>query len=365
MTNVQVENATVEVKSVELEENVQPVVIGYKDSDLTRLSLLDVSKEDMSVAQFMERIHTFKFNDPIQRAMVWSIDKKSELIVSILEDVSIGEVKVEAFAKNKKRIRNVLDGKQRLTTLRDFIKNKFALVDDSLVEVEDLEGETVFVDFSGAKFEDLPELFQNKIKSMMLTIKGYENLTQEKKQILFKRWNNGEALTPSQLRKAKLPLNVLSMLATLKEKDVFKAGFTESSLKRDNNHDMLLKAMMVLDSNNDTSISSSEVDKYINTLTEEKVNSFASMVPFMEEVFSKLDTVYHKKGFGVAKTISFVWVVKHALEKEVTAEKVAEWVAKFAVESTDLGYNAKSSTTAKEKNKQRNTIALNHFNAFI
>lgn len=363
MTNVQTVEATVETQTVEVE--TKTVVIGYKESDLTRLALLDVAKEDMSVAQFMERIHTFKFNDPIQRAMVWSIDKKSELIVSVFEDVSIGEIKVEAYSKNKKRIRNVLDGKQRLTTLRDFIKNKFGLVEGSLVEVEDLEGETIFLDFSGAKFEDLPELFQNKIKSMMLSIKGYENLTQEKKQILFKRWNNGEALTPSQLRKAKLPLNVLAMLAALKEKDVFKAGFTESSLKRDNNHDMILKAMMVLESNNDTSISSAEVDKYITSLTEEKVNDFAAMVPFMEEVFSKVDVSYHKKGFGVAKTISFIWVVKHALDKKVSADKVAEWVAKFAVESTDLGYNAKSSTTAKEKNKERNNIALKHFNAFV
>lgn len=360
-TNVMVIDENVETKKpvakiISLEE--------FKE-EVSKFLLLEVSKDEMSVSQFVERLSVFLFNDPIQRNIVWDIEKKSKLIASILEDVSIGEIKVEIIRRSKKRFRNVLDGKQRLTTIRDFLLNKFGLSEGTLVELVDADGNIVNIDLSGAKYEDLPEVFKNKITALILDIKGYEDLTEEKKAELFKRWNNGEALTPTQLRKAKLPLNILVSLASLKSKPVFQAGFSEKSLTKENNQDMLLKAMMVIHSDNNTSLTSKDIDTFINMLNDDILYEFVTLVPYAESVFENIESESVKrKAFGVAKTISFMWVIKHAYTNQISTKSVAKWVEAFVDEAADLGYNAKSSTTSKEKVIERNAIALNHFNQF-
>lgn len=68
----------------------------------TEFVCYDATKDEMSVAQFMDRLSIFKFNDPIQRNTVWSVDMKSLCIKSILEEVSIGEIKTQIIRKSRK-----------------------------------------------------------------------------------------------------------------------------------------------------------------------------------------------------------------------------------------------------------------------
>lgn len=97
---------------------------------------VDAVREDMSVSTFMDRQRDFKFNDPIQRnADAWSIQKKSMLIVSAIERVHIGEIKAQVIRENKKKIRNVIDGKQRCTTLRDYKKINLPSRERSILRV--------------------------------------------------------------------------------------------------------------------------------------------------------------------------------------------------------------------------------------
>lgn len=83
------------------------------------------------------------------------------------------------FVKQEK-FRNVLDGKQRLTTIRDYVRNRYALK-DSFVQCFDSEGEEVKMDVSGMFFKDLPEQYQNRIMALILDIKSYEDLDDSKR----------------------------------------------------------------------------------------------------------------------------------------------------------------------------------------
>jgi hypothetical protein len=342
----------------------QEVRILKATSDMTiEFVCIDASRDEMSVAQFMERLHVFKFNDPIQRNGVWSVDKKSLLIVSILEEVSIGEVKTQVIRQNKKKFRNVLDGKQRLTSIRDFVRNRYAL-QNALVRSYDEEGNLVMVDISDMLFNDLPKQYQNRIMALILDIKSYEDLDDSLKAELFQRWNNGEALKPSQLRKSKMSYELLFSIAELKQLDVFTAGFSDSAINNDTHSDMLLKSLSVLKTDNDTALDSKTINRFLedDAFTTEDIEELKELAGYLNEAYQLLEEKSAKKSFGASKTVTLLYVARKAQAENRSPEEFASWLESFFV--TDYkrtGYATSSGTAKLDSVKRRNSIALEHY----
>lgn len=88
----------------------------------------------------------------LQRELCWNQQQKESLIFTILRDQNINpiivvQVKERNHSLQDKYLFKVIDGKQRLTTVFDYIDGKFSI---------DIEGENYF-------FKDLPEDCQNQI----------------------------------------------------------------------------------------------------------------------------------------------------------------------------------------------------------
>jgi uncharacterized protein with ParB-like and HNH nuclease domain len=69
----------------------------------------------------------------LQRGFVWSLEQKRELILSVMKGVKLPPVTVIQYTndltgRREKRILKVIDGKQRISTLIDFIENKFSIL---------------------------------------------------------------------------------------------------------------------------------------------------------------------------------------------------------------------------------------------
>lgn len=107
-------------------------------------------------------------NQNLQRDLVWTNEQKQSLILTLLKDQRINPfVVVQNFNKIKgqqKYLWEVIDGKQRLTTIFDFLDNKFFI---------DLKNEEYF-------FKDLPEDCQKRIFNYTLyTIDVHYNFENE------------------------------------------------------------------------------------------------------------------------------------------------------------------------------------------
>ena len=98
----------------------------------------------------------------IQRSLVWERARKSALIESMILGYPIPAV----FAKRMddgsgKRGSNtyyIMDGKQRLSTVKEFLNDEFALSKLSPITYFDTdEDKEVEVDISGMKFSELPD----------------------------------------------------------------------------------------------------------------------------------------------------------------------------------------------------------------
>ncbi len=66
----------------------------------------------------------------LQRDFVWTDLQKEELILSILKGIKLPPVTLIQFKSKTSKITvlEVIDGKQRLSTIKDFISNKFPII---------------------------------------------------------------------------------------------------------------------------------------------------------------------------------------------------------------------------------------------
>ena len=200
---------------------------------------------------------TIDFNSPIQRKSgMWDAKRKSMLIHSIMMN-SIYSVPTVYFRKDmiadKKYQYSVIDGIQRITTVFDFIDNKFPLT-----EVPPVILDGTAYDVSGKYYSDLEQDCQQEIIRFKLRIEAFEpedgdteeyvNSTIEE---VFSRLNSAVPLTSAQLCKAKAGTDVAILLNELLTSKFFteSASFTKSQLKASDDQRCLLQAMMLLDRN--------------------------------------------------------------------------------------------------------------------
>ena len=85
----------------------------------------------------------------LQRPLVWTISQKRELIISIIKDAPIPQMTVIIHTdESGEKTFKIIDGKQRLSTMIDFINDKFTLI---LFDKEYL-------------YSDLPEDIKNVVR---------------------------------------------------------------------------------------------------------------------------------------------------------------------------------------------------------
>lgn len=124
----------------------------------------------------------------MQRHYVWTSSQEQELIDSILLNVRIPEF--HAIIEEDKW--NICDGKQRFTCLFNFLNNKIPFQKISARE------ELQFLFHDKQKqiyFSQLPKELQASILNTTITIAKYSNLTRKEQILLFRKINNGTALS--------------------------------------------------------------------------------------------------------------------------------------------------------------------------
>ena len=162
-----------------------------------------------SLADLVDR-NGIDLNPKFQRRLRWDIDRQSKLIESFLMNVPVPPIYLneDEFGKY-----SVIDGKQRLTAISDFIHGRLRLTN--------LE---VFRELNGKTFQDLPTLFRNAIETRP-NLRAVIVLKQSDKDVkleVFKRLNTGGVrLNAQELRNAAFEGRLNSLIMTLSESKDF------------------------------------------------------------------------------------------------------------------------------------------------
>lgn len=176
-------------------------------------AVLNISKDMASVFQLKRKYERtpsmLDLTPPFQREKVWSQKQKNELIESIIMGIPIPVFYVK---ERNDGVYVVVDGKQRLTTLFDFIDNKFAL-----------RSLSILTEYENVTFDSLSPLDQNKIEDCTLTINVIKPPTSDRVTFdLFDRVNRGGTrLNNQEMRNALYQGNATRLIDRLAVKPLF------------------------------------------------------------------------------------------------------------------------------------------------
>lgn len=195
---------------------------------------------------------TIILNPDFQRNEVWNDVQKSRLIESLMLKIPIPMFYV---ASDTKSVWSVVDGLQRMSTIRDFVLGKDYLKDPEKNKEKKGYGMKLSgLEFWGNKydgkcFNDLPIFLQNRIYETEFRFTVVNPGTPEEvKRNIFKRLNTGGApLTPQEIRNALYTGNATKLLSKLaKEKDYLQATCNSIQSGRMLDHEIILRYVSFL-----------------------------------------------------------------------------------------------------------------------
>lgn len=188
----------------------------------------------------------------------WNRYKRSLLIDSLLRSIPLDPTRVRLKDDG---IMEVFDGKQRMTTIRDYFDNQFALSK----ELEPVKIDGVSYDIAGKKFKKLDEEVQAQLKTCSLVVYVFTNCTIADVKEMFARQNSGVKLNNRQLRVLAMSDELNQTLYSLTHLSYADKFFTPAQRKNATDRDCLLQTLMLIETtpeHNYTSFRSGDMDKF-------------------------------------------------------------------------------------------------------
>ncbi|MCM1223529.1 MAG: DUF262 domain-containing protein [Lachnospiraceae bacterium] len=311
----------------------------------------------------------------IQRSMVWEGERKSRLIESMILGYPIPPLYAKKMLNDG--VYYVMDGKQRISTIKQYLNDEFALSSLPPVAYIDAESnEECTANISRMKFTQLPDSLKDIIKDTMFTMVYFENLTPYEEKELFKRLNAGKPLnTKSKLLASFTDVEEILDIGSHK---IFEEMLSTKAKNNKNQATIVMKVWCMLNQEiEDVSFETKAFRKTIENavVSESEKNEMNNVLDFAYNVHKILaDRLEHriaKKIYTETHFISLVPFFKTAIDNSIKEEAFADWLMSFysSVEDASVSeeYNkASMSASAKFLNVRiRNKVLTESYKAFF
>lgn len=308
-----------------------------------------------------------KFDNAVQRGLVWDVGRKSLLIHSMLSGYPIPPF----YATKDGGCYDTLDGKQRANAIIDFIGGKFALEGIPEVESENEDGSTDMVDINTLHFDEMEEALRDEILAYPLTVYYFDGITDDEVSEMFFRLNNGKALSAIELSRVKAKSG--DAIREIGKHELFKSALTEKAFGRYTHEDIVVKSYAVLHEKEP-----SLETKYIRPLMAEMEITEEQQVQLLE-IYDRILAVHGMiEDKKVAKRIltrthmvSIVPIVWQSIEDGISEGQFAEWFVTFfagkrqAAVSSVYNDCAGSGSARKDAVRKRLEEIARHYDAFF
>lgn len=287
----------------------------------------------------MVRNGRIDFGHIIQRPKVWSRDKKSNLIESLMTNFPVPQIfasrKNGAVDNKGNNIYFIVDGVQRLSTITDFLNDEFNLSKlQPITYFDDELNKEVTLDVTDMKFSDLPEGLRDLINTTTLNIVYFDNLTFEEERTLFLKLNNGRPLS-TKARSLASSKDIEGLLS-IGEHELFNQMLTEKSRQSKNQAIIVLKVHTMLNKDiEDISFASKDFNPMIentqisDTEKLELSRVFDYILNVHEELKDNHEKDVAKKIFTETHMVSLVPFIKQSMENNITESMFSEFLINF------------------------------------
>ena len=265
-----------------------------------------------------------RFDLSIQRQPVWDEDRQSLFIHSLIYGYPVPYFYAQDTGDD---FLWMLDGKQRFTTVISFIKDGFALSNST----PDVDG----IEITGHKFSELPEDFQDEIKNFSFIINTFKNLSDEQRDEIFLRLNNGMSLTKMELTRVIASSKIMDFISEISEYDFFKkANISDKSRTRYVDQENVLQVISILINGNNSGFSSKEMMSFAEKLKNEGIpDNIQEIVRNITEYLS--NAITGKEKFVKKVNIPIIYYIAvNAMNSDISPEKFGGFLQKFFKENT-------------------------------
>ena len=217
----------------------------------TLLEKTKIVRQTWSISEIYQKIKEGKLVlDPdYQRRAIWNNDKKTAFIESLYMEIMIPpiyvvEIPSEDILEETKY--EVVDGKQRLTAIMDFIKGTLKLSERNLEYYADIFGGKTFAEIRGIEQEKTSEMLSSILDIYVITANSQE-IT---KYDIFARLNRGaEKLKVNEIRRAIYKSKVTGWITGFvnqsinENKELYESVFTPNDIKRYEDYGRLYRSL--------------------------------------------------------------------------------------------------------------------------
>lgn len=223
----------------------------------------DIKTSPKSLRSLVGEINRGKYNFelPIQRrAGIWKPKEKSLFIDTLLRNYPVYPALVNKHSDSKEL--DVVDFKQRFTTIAAFANNEFKLSKD----LKPLVIDGTEYEIAGKKFEKLDEVVQSIFYDRDISIITMTDATEEEISDIFDRINMGRQLTNGQKRSTIQSNEVREIVYSLAAHPFFEKVLSKPQFKKNIDRDIVIQCLMLsekTDKNNFTSFRNADMNKFI------------------------------------------------------------------------------------------------------
>jgi hypothetical protein len=329
----------------------------------------------ITIATFWENhlLNKYNYSPPYQRRSLWSDEKKSFLIDSILNNFPIPPIFLhqKIDTNTGKTQYDVIDGKQRLDSIIQFISNNIPSASESASEFSE--------DIAGAFFEDLEgeklAPYKRHFWKYSIPIEYIDSQDPAVIDDIFDRLNrNGEALKGQELRNSKYYNSaLLKLVSKLSRTPFWQTRLEHLDASRMEDLEFVSELVFELLEGEPLAANQNILDemyeKYSSTEDFEKPETlFISVTEFMRS----LDLSYSDYRIGVVSHLYGLWCFSHkCLESDIKPNDVSHKVGEFFKElrSMDIVDNDvvsyKRSMSSRTKSEFQRRLRLNSLWKFV
>lgn len=184
----------------------------------------------------------------------------------------------------------IIDGIQRLSCIRDFLADKFALYKS--MEPVIINGEEKSL--AGLKFSKLDDDVKDIILNAELQIYELNNCTEKDVREMFRRQNAGKPLNARQLRIVNETNDFSDSVYTLATHQFMNKLMTKTQRKNGTDRDMIIQTIMLIENNKNNSAVSFR-SKDINSFVSQHINGINSNITtILTTAMDKLNEAFEK-----------------------------------------------------------------------
>lgn len=307
-----------------------------------------------------------RFDNPVQRAgSQWNQLQKSLLIHSILAEFPIPAM---YFIKDKDEegntIFSVLDAKQRLTSVFEFIDGAYAL--HSSTPSYYVDG--VLIELANKYFDELPIECKDAILGCRFNIQCLEDCSNDEVEEIFTRLNNSTPVNAIQKCRAIVGMDMARWLRGICETDFMQhsISLTLAQARRECELEVLLQSMLLLDARHEgyeyKTISTAEVARYCQSIRDNYNDDKKQMI---EGIFEYLSSAFGGERHKFLKKSNIPMVVvltKIAIEKGIEPERYKAFINEFSsYESPEYQAGMGAGNIKRAKTEMRLRAICNDF----